>query len=217
MNCLICDAVTPEPVSWRTLFCRDPTPDVCGRCMGKFERITGPVCPHCGKASDGLCGDCAMWETSGYAGVVSGGRSLYTYNEAMRQFLHRYKFLQDAALAEVFSAELRKALKGEAIVPIPMNDKRLRERTFPQVDRLLDAARLPYRHYLTKRDSVQGKKTREERIAAPVLFTWNGEPVPARVTVVDDLYTTGATMRHAAHVLREAGAEEVRVFALIRG
>ncbi|WKA52979.1 phosphoribosyltransferase family protein [Planococcus liqunii] len=98
-----------------------------------------------------------------------------------------------------------------------MHAGKLIERTFPQVDRLLDAAEINYRHFLIKRDSVQGTKTKKERMAVENLFTWNGETVPKKLVLVDDLYTTGTTLRHAAKTLKDAGAEEIRIWTLIRG
>lgn len=140
------------------------------------------------------------------------------YNDAMKAFLHQYKFLQDAALSTVFAADLNSALKKEmaAVVPIPMKRENLKERTFAQVDLALEAAELPYVHLLHKTGGVQGKKNRAERMAAEELFAWNGKAVPKRIILVDDLYTTGTTMRHAAKVLEEAGAEEIRLFSMIR-
>lgn len=216
MNCLICDQGMIPQTSWRRLFCSDAAQAVCNRCMQKFEKINGEVCSVCGVRATGLCRDCEAWEQTAYAGTINRGISLFKYNEAMQQFLHRYKFLQDAVLARVFAEEIRDALKGRTVVPVPMNKERLQERTFSQVNLLLDAAGVPYTQYLEKNDSVQGQKTKQERLNAPILFEWNGRAVPKRITVVDDLYTTGTTMRHAAKVLRDAGAEEILICALIR-
>ncbi|AQQ53947.1 ComF family protein [Planococcus lenghuensis] len=217
MNCLLCDRRMAMQVSWRTMFCRDIGKVICARCEQGFSRITGPVCPVCGISSANLCPECRMWERTKYAGLISGGKSLFMYNEAMQRYLHQYKFLKDEALAAVFAPVLHDALKGRFIVPVPMNEERERERTFPQVERMLDAARLPYLQTLVKEGGIQGKKTRQERLASPLLFKWNGAEVPKRVTIADDLYTTGTTLRHAAKVLRQAGAEEILVFTLIRG
>lgn len=165
-----------------------------------------------------MCTDCSQWETTAYAGLIQSGRSLYQYNPAMKKFLHQYKFMQDIILAEVFASEIHKALKKTkaVIVPIPMHPEKLKLRTFPQVERLLDAAGIPYQQFLEKSEEVQGTKTRAERLAAETLFLWNGEKVPEKVLIVDDLYTTGTTMRHAAKVLQQHGAKEISCFTLIR-
>jgi competence protein ComFC len=158
------------------------------------------------------------WEETHFNGVIDSGKSLYLYNEAMKSYLHQYKFLQDAALSSVFAADLNRSLQKEQsiLVPIPMKKENLKERTFSQVVLALDAAGLPYLHLLDKIGDVQGKKSRAQRRAAEGLFAWNGAAVPKRLILVDDLYTTGTTMRHAAKVLKGAGAEEIRVFSLIR-
>lgn len=217
MNCLLCDRRMAMQVSWRTVFWRDLKNVICLRCEQKFNRISGQVCPICGTPSNGTCPDCQRWERTEYAGLISGGKSLFMYNEAMQRYLHQYKFLKDEALAAVFAPALHHALKGQTIIPVPMNEVRVQERTFPQVERMLDAAWLPYQRALVKNSGVQGKKTKLERLNAPILFEWNGMEVPKRVTIVDDLYTTGTTLRHAAKVLQEAGAERILIFTLIRG
>ncbi|TWT28449.1 ComF family protein [Planomicrobium sp. CPCC 101110] len=136
----------------------------------------------------------------------------------MKDFLHQYKFLQDIVLSEVFARQLRDELgkTKAAIVPIPMHPDKLEERTFSQIDCMLEAAGLRYSQYLTKSEQVQGKKTKKERMSAPDLFHWNGKNVPRKILLVDDLYTTGTTLRHAAKELKKAGAEEISFLALIR-
>jgi len=49
--------------------------------------------------------------------------ALYQYNNAMKEYLHQYKFLQDVALAKVFRQELYNRFKREkaTIIPIPMH------------------------------------------------------------------------------------------------
>lgn len=219
MNCLICSRNLPRRATWRSLFLNDLTEVVCFKCKAEFEPITGNRCRHCSLPGDELCGDCQNWERSHFAGLISEGRALYHYNGAMRNYLHQYKFLRDIALADVFAAELKQALKdsGAALVPIPMNTEKLKERTFPQVDCMLEAAELPFVHLLVKNEEVQSKKSKAERISSAPLFRWNKAIPPKKIILVDDLYTTGTTMRHAAKVLKEAGAEEIHLFSLIRG
>lgn len=219
MNCYICDAKLLFTPTWRTLFSNEIAEVVCGTCKSAFEKIGGQTCGKCGLPGEVLCEDCRYWETTDYKDVINFGSSLYNYNRAMQDFFHQYKFLQDVVLAEVFAADIKAALRkvNAEVVPIPVNAGKLKERTFPQVDCLLDAAEVPYKHLLIKNEDVQGKKTKSERMSAAVLFQWNGQTVPEKVILVDDLYATGTTMRHAAKVLKQAGAKEVGLFTLIRG
>ncbi|WHT47949.1 phosphoribosyltransferase family protein [Sporosarcina thermotolerans] len=153
--------------------------------------------------------------------VLHHVKSLYTYNEAMREYLHQYKFLQDVALSGVFANELRNELKRKnaIIVPIPMHlDKKI-ERTFSHVEELLHAANIPFEDLLVKTNTeVMGEKTREERLAMRHLFSIKEGTVIQQTTyiLVDDIYTTGTTLQHAATALLEAGAERVEAVTLIR-
>lgn len=218
MICLLCGNETIVPPSWRHLFCNDIKESACKRCLSLFEAVGESGCPVCGLPGNGMCEDCIGWENTHFNGLIHSGKSLYLYNEAMRSFLHQYKFLQDAELSKIFAPDLNRALKKEkaALVPIPMKMGNLKDRTFSQVDLALAAAGLSYIHLLEKVGGVQGKKSMAERKATKMLFVWNGEAVPKRIILVDDLYTTGTTMRHAAKTLQEAGAEEIRLFSFIR-
>ncbi|ANU12190.1 competence protein ComF [Planococcus antarcticus DSM 14505] len=136
----------------------------------------------------------------------------------MKNYLHQFKFLKDVVLSEVFAEVLKEELRSQKslIVPIPMNENKMKERTFPQVDRLLDSAAVPYIHLLGKNEVGLAGKSKFERMALQDVFWWNGNPVPEKVLLFDDLYTTGSTMRLAAKVLKEKGVKEIKVLALIR-
>ena len=217
MNCYLCEKRLDLKPSWRDLFFLDPEQTICVNCREGFE-CCGNGCRICGAGGTEICGECSRWETTGFRGAIDSGKCLYAYNEAMKDYFHQFKFLQDVVLAEVFAGELAKAIRKTkaSAVPIPMNKDKLRKRTFSQVDSMLDAGRVDYIHLLEKNSEIQGEKTKEERMATRNLFTWNGNPVPKNIVLVDDMYTTGTTLRLAAKVLKESGAEMVSFMALIR-
>jgi competence protein ComFC len=197
-ECLICEAELTRSSSWKGLVGLDTQTTICTSCSKKFVRA----------------------EINEVDPLVDKITSLYIYNEAMRDYLHQYKFLQDIQLASVFSAELRLQLKGNAtIVPIPMHPAKKIERTFSHVDELLKQANIPFSDLLEKTNSeVMGEKAREQRLAMNSLFRVKPEVVLKSGTyiLVDDIYTTGTTLRHAASALRSAGAERVEALTLIR-
>lgn len=217
MNCYLCDRLMVAQVSWRSIFLNELAEVICLRCRASFERTTAG-CSICSAPGDGKCLNCIKWETTEYAGLIDSGKSLYRYNQAMKEYLHQYKFLKDVVLSEVFAAVLKEEAGSQksVIVPIPMNNIKLKERTFPQVDRLLDAASIPYAHCLGKNEVGLGEKSKSERMALQNVFWWNGQPVPEKILLFDDLYTTGSTMRLAAKVLKEKGAKEIKILTLIR-
>lgn len=148
--------------------------------------------------------------------------ALYQYNDAMKKYLHQYKFLQDVALAKVFRQQIHTQFKCEAatIIPIPMHPIKQKERTFSHTEELLKAANIPYKQLLEKTTvETQSSKNREQRLKSAPLFRLN--PV-AQVEhkdylLFDDIQTTGTTLRHAKQILLEAGARNVRTFTLING
>lgn len=217
MNCYICEKELVVHASWRDLFFMDKAETICPACKDTFLPMESG-CPICGASGAGVCAECTRWETTEFRALINSGKCLYAYNDAMTEFLHQYKFLQDVILAEVFAEELAAALKKRraVVVPIPMNPLKLKARTFAQVDTLLDAGGVKYVHLLEKNEEVQGEKTKLERMETRGLFTWNGKPVPKQIVLVDDMYTTGTTLRLAAKVLKEAGAEDITFICLIR-
>ncbi|MGE7690599.1 ComF family protein [Lysinibacillus sp. NPDC097214] len=152
----------------------------------------------------------------------STATALYQYNDAMKDYLHQYKFLQDVALAKVFRQELHARLKHEkaTIIPIPMHPIKQRERTFSHMEELLKAANIPFIQLLEKTmTETQSSKNREQRIQAASLFRlMDGVNVEYKEYLLfDDIKTTGTTLRHATEVLLNAGAKNVKSFTLING
>lgn len=147
--------------------------------------------------------------------------SLYKYNEQMKDYLHRYKFMHDILLAKVFRQQINEHLskKKDIIVPIPMHPKKIKERTFSHVDELLKEAEIKFEHYLIKTTTdSQAFKSRKERIEMPQLFKLKeGVNLKNKKFILfDDIFTTGTTVNHAKRLLLEGGASEVNVFTLIR-
>ena len=192
MDCLLCGTPLIEQVSWLTLIQRFGA-TICLTCQQKFSPVSNAQSDH---------------------------RSLYHYNEAMKDYLHRYKFMGDVVLAKVFQKQLHDVFRREQriVVPIPMHPQKLVERTFSHIDELLIAAKIPYKHLLEKTTTDnQSKKSREERINIPQLFRVIRKIDPKHYVVFDDIYTTGTTIDHAKKALLEAGAKTVASVTLIRG
>ncbi|QPQ32394.1 ComF family protein [Lysinibacillus sp. JNUCC 51] len=152
----------------------------------------------------------------------STATALYQYNDAMKDYLHQYKFLQDVALAKVFRQELHARLKHEnaTIIPIPMHPLKQRERTFSHMEELLKAATIPFVQLLEKTTSeTQSSKNREQRTQAAPLFRLMTEAhvEHKEYLLFDDIKTTGTTLQHATVILMNAGARSVKSFTLING
>ena len=83
---------------------------------------------------------------------------------------------------------------------------------------LLDAAGLPYKELLGKIDSQkQSSKSREERLdAEQVFYLLEEDELPEKIILVDDIYTTGATIQLAAGLFMKTGQKEIKTFSLSR-
>lgn len=196
-ECLLCGQLIKSMPSWSALFGLSSDTKLCLSCSTSFQ-----------PADNNKQGE--------HLPIFS----LYTYNEAMQTYLHQLKFLQDVALADVFSREIRRHLrKTDNVVAIPMHPERKRLRTFSPVEELLTRARIPFLSILEKTNqTVMGEMTRAERLAIPALFTLKQDVIiqPITYTLFDDITTTGTTLQHAAKVLLEAGATSVQAVTLIR-
>lgn len=194
-NCLLCNSPLNTQMDWKGLFFNRFPKTICHECEEKFVRYNHDK-------------DKEVF-------------SLYEYNKPMQDYLHRYKFMHDVLLAKVFAEPIHQCLKNrkEMIVPIPMHPQKLKDRTFAHVDELLKQAQIPFVHVLEKTTmETQGGKTREERMNTPQIFRLkeNAQIKDRDILLVDDIYTTGTTIRHAKRALMEGGAKSVKAFTLIR-
>src|SRR5690606_12881635 len=98
-----------------------------------------------------------------------------------------------------------------------LSKERLMERGFKQAKMLADFLPIEMVEPLSRvHGEKQSKKTRQERMIAENPF-FIKETINKKVILVDDIYTTGTTLRHAATLLKEHGCPEVYSLTLIRG
>ncbi|XMB95300.1 ComF family protein [Streptococcus sp. VEG1o] len=139
----------------------------------------------------------------------------------MANYISRYKFFGDYLLRMVFATELKEYFKdkeADVLVPIPISEKRMGERGFNQVTGLLTAAGLSFQEILQKEDTKkQSEKTRQERLTLHQPFSIVAKvDVPDKIILIDDIYTTGATIQLAKQLLMKNGAKTVTSFSLAR-
>lgn len=153
----------------------------------------------------------------------------WLYAGPLRQAIHRMKYRSQRRLAAPLGDLLAEALRrqpqpADAIIPVPLHATRLAERGFNQSSelaaRIARATGLPLVSGLercrdTGHQAQLGRRERHDNIAAA--FVWNVyTPPPARVLLVDDVLTTGATLVACGDALRAVGTQEVRAVALAR-
>lgn len=222
--CLACLRVLPS--SSRECFCPE--------CQSQITFLTGSHCPVCGiifphsPSGHHLCGICIEnkpWFTSARTAVAYEGVIL----DAIHQFKYGRNITTGAALARLLSdfdfADMEWGL-FDAIVPVPLHIKRLRERGFNQS--LILARALGKKHgilvdfSLLKRSKLTltqtglDKNERKKNISGAFVAILPEKIRGRNLILVDDVYTTGATINECAKMLVRAGAKRVAAVTLAR-
>ncbi|MFB1082260.1 ComF family protein [Jeotgalibacillus sp. JSM ZJ347] len=208
-----------EDICWSDVLFKRVEDPFCDKCRAELVEIEGPRCKVCsrGMERDELCGDCEKWAVHPeLKDVLTSNISIYQYNPALKEWLKRFKYNGDYALAGCFRKELIETLKPfkktAIITPVPVSAKRLMERGFNQTEAMLECAGVKYERLLTRQntETSQAKKQKHDRHTGENPYTvvkkLNGE----QIILIDDLYTTGTTIRRAATVLKKAGAGGIR-------
>ncbi len=143
------------------------------------------------------------------------------YLPPVDQLLVRYKFHQDLAAGRLLAQLMQRAPPPgwcPPLVPVPLHNRRLRQRGYNQAGELCRLLPMPVWQGLYRRrhTAPQSERTAEQRRENLFdAFDVRGS-VPSRLTVVDDVMTTGSTVMEVAETLRLAGAAEVRVWVCAR-
>jgi predicted amidophosphoribosyltransferase len=214
----VLDLLLPQ----RCLVCGRSGPQLCGACRGSLARLEPPLCARCGAPTAWPVRRCR--ECAGRRLAFASARAAVAHDAAARALVAGWKErglrrLADDAAALVAERLARPDVALLTFVP-PDLDRRLRRGHHP-AERLARAlgARwgLPCEPLLVRARGgrQRGRTLAERRRNVRGAFRASGL-APARVALVDDVYTTGATASAAASVLRGAGARRVEVVCFSR-
>ncbi|MCI3029041.1 ComF family protein [Desemzia sp. C1] len=186
------------------------------------------TCNGCGRVWEGseLCPDCIRWKEQ-YPQYDFQNEALYEYNSFMKDWIEAYKFKGDYRLGKVVAEPLKKKITQKIdhswlTVPIPVSKKSMENRGFNQVAGLLSFAEVNYLEVLKHigTGEKQSSKNRKERMITPQPFEVRKEMldivVDKKILLIDDVYTTGRTLFHAAECLLSKGAVSVRTLTIAR-
>ena len=205
---------------------------LCRRCLEQVPRLDRhAVCEKCGYPLPvaGIAGCCPICAETDFPFDLA--RAAGPYEPLLREWIHRYKFDRQTGLhlplGRLLAAEYHRTMAGldfECVTWVPLHPGRLRERGFDQA-RLLaktvaGAAGRPLRRLL--------KRTRATAAQSSLPLTGRNANVrgafaPTRACaglggalIVDDIFTTGATLGECARALLAGGVERVYVLTLAR-
>lgn len=214
---------------------RDP---VCLGCWERFERLTPPYCRVCGRPLGSFerggppegspCEPCRRRPPA-----FAYARAATVFGDTVRQAVHALKFQGRSALSRPLGDLMADVGSGmvsvgavDCLVPVPLHRSRQRERGYNQS--LLLACRIAGRWGVP----VERRAIRRERATrAQTDLDADGRRANVRgafavrrveavrgrhVLLIDDVFTTGATVGECARVLRDADAAAVGVLTLAR-
>lgn len=196
---------------------------LCDGCRGGLSAIAPPLCARCGAPTAWpveRCGEC-----SGRRLAFASARAAVVYSGPARALVAGWKErgLRRLAVEAADAVERCVARPGaEVLTFVPGDPDRVRWRgpnTAEALARLLGVRwDLPVRPLLLRSGRVAPQRglTRTARRANVRGAFRPGGAVPARVALVDDVYTTGATANAAASALRKGGARRVDVVTFAR-
>ncbi len=194
---------------------------LCYSCRRSLPRITPPLCPRCGKPQPSgiLCPGCVGWQAE-----LDGIRSPFRFDGVIRQAIHQLKYRNLRAIAQPLAKLLQDFLGtnpmlGEVLIPVPLHQKRLRERGYNQ-SRLLaqelgKLINLPVVDDCLTRQRHTPPQARtstvdERRSNVANAFTCRNHRLQDKqVLLIDDVTTSGATLYACASTLKAAGATSV--------
>lgn len=204
-------------------------PYICTKCWQDVQFIKPPWCDICGIPDvNGLCDTCAT-SPPRYGQL----RTVALYQTTLQQAIHLFKFEKRKVFAR-YLIELINAhtpvdcdiATYDFILPIPIHKKRLRERGFNQATLLAngiaEAAGVPVltdtlvRKRHTVAQSSLDREARQQNIVG-AFEVRNPKLIRGKqLLVIDDVFTTGATIREAVNELWTADPAEIDVLTLAR-
>ena len=179
---------------------------------------------HCGKPlreeTDEYCPDCRNRKS-----YIRQGRSVWLHSGSVPGAVYRFKYQNRRRYGRIFAEEMAEHCGSQIVkwridvmIPIPVHAAKRRKRGFNQAEvlarELAELTGIPWRGDVLLRirntaplKSVGGRERAESLRGA---FAVKGKWRPCKnVLLIDDIYTTGATVERAAKMLKKAGVQNV--------
>jgi len=212
----------------------------CRECRQKIREVSHPLCPACGspflntRGEDHLCGACLARPPSF---VQARAWACYPHGDEgkdpLRSVMQQFKYGRKVSLGRPLGRLLSKGCKGifqesklDGIIPVPLHPKRLRWRGFNQAVILAKQVShlwgLPMDPFILLRSTETEPQTQlseeDRRKNVRGAFSLNPKKTVQgqRILLVDDIYTSGATVNECSRTLIRGGAKEVSILTLAR-
>ena len=218
--CIICDSFIDGKRTY----------NICDNCIDKILWVGEDTCYVCGKPlpeGENLCEDCAGKDRYFDRGFTCAAYGLYE-RKLIADFKKSGKVYLARTLGEIlYDRMVMEDLEIHGIIPIPIHKDRLRERGFNQTELMGQflakesgwplwpkaVIRVRQTESMKKLDRWERAKNMEGAFKV-------AEPEKIRnknILVLDDIFTTGATLDECSKILKEAGARKVYILTFASG
>lgn len=213
--------------------CRRVGAVLCPDCLAQFPELPLTICNCCGRVLERslpgrraqLCRACAAARPA-----VAQARAAFLYEEPLSGVIHRLKYDGQFALARALGDLMAErwpvwAEPVDLLAPVPLHARRRRQRGFNQAEllalRLGQLTGLPVLTDAIRRERHTQPQTHlrpDERATnvAGAFAAAGAELQDRHVLLIDDVYTTGATMNATADAALAAGARRVSAYCVAR-
>jgi len=214
---------------------QDSFSPICEACLQALDLISDPICPKCGAPiSESSTPQKRCAECPSDAIHFDIARSVLSYaDERVKNLVHALKYQYRTRLAAPLGEFLLKGfqrhyqeMNWDAIVPVPLHKKKLREREFNQATliskSLSNAHGIPLREdliYRARNTPSQTTLDTQQRRQNPLNAfspSRKNAALGLCLLVIDDVYTTGSTVNEVCYTLKQGGAAFTGVLTLAR-
>jgi competence protein ComFC len=201
---------------------------LCAECLRGVPWLDGPCCSRCGQPmakAGSLCNECA-----GGGLALESARAVSLHVPPLREAIYGLKYDGLRALVAPLALLLAEAWRRtswpiDVIVPVPLHERRIRRRGYNQSLLLADALSRHLGVPLEGRVLVRERNTRtqvglkrqERWLNVAGAFRCRDASLQGKsILLVDDVFTTGATLEACAVALVASGSAQVRALTLTR-
>lgn len=214
-RCISCDAILSK---------MEKEVGICRACAPNIKLVGANYCLKCGapllEVRDEYCKACKMSHHT-----FDQNKAVFRYSGGMKNAMYRFKYSNRRCYGKVFAAHALKTygqwIKDndfDVIIPVPMYEKKKRMRGYNQAEVLAKQisylTNIPINNEIVRRESdtaamkqLNGVKRKKNLLNAFILV--KNDVQFRKVLIIDDIYTTGATLDEVAKVLKAGGIKEV--------
>ena len=205
--------------------------DLCSNCIAKINFVYENYCIKCGKVvaeNEEFCVDCQQYDR-----FFDQARAVGIYDEGLKEYIKLFKYQNQRHLAEslaqlmvIYINRFYQVKEFDLITYIPVHSNRLEERGFNQAYLLAKEISLYFKielktllsrlestikqSKLSKRDRINNLKDKFKVVSPKEVSNKN-------ILIVDDIYTTGATVNQASKILLNNEANNIKIITIATG